>query len=207
MRRWFLRDAKIRAISAVDASQVQLEAEMVVSATYFRPVACGTILQREEQWDLLWSVCVPERFRQHQPALLFTAAQGWSWKKLLQALLNQPRVIITLRGRLGSVFGALLVRGFERAKEGVFVADREAQLFDLTRMRAHAWRFGREDYVAQWSPERLCIGCDTDGRVALTLDSSLEHAQLEACNVFGCDGPIAAEGDRVSLVKLEVYRF
>jgi hypothetical protein len=191
----------------VDAAAVKLEDDMVVSATYFRPVACGSILEREEQWDLLWSVCVPERFRQQHPTLLYSAAQGWSWKKLLKALLNQPRVIITLRSAAGSVFGALLVRGFERGKEGVFVADREAQLFDLSRMRAHCWRFGREDYVAQWTSDRLCVGCDHDGRVALTLDASLEHAQLDACNVFGCEGPLAAEGERAALVKLEVYRF
>ena len=170
-------------------------------------MACGSVLQREEQWDLLWSVCVPERHRQQQPAVIFSAGEGWSWKKLLKTLLNQPRVIIAMRGRLGSVFGALLVRGFERGKEGVFVADREARLFDLTRMRSYGWCFGREDYVAQWSAERLCIGCDVEGRVALTLDQSLEHAQLDACNVFGCEGPVAAEGDRVSLVKLEVYKF
>ena len=33
------------------------------------------------------------------------------------------------------------------------------------------------------------------------------YAALDACNVFGCEGPVAAEGDRVSLVKLEVYKF
>ncbi len=207
VRKWFLRDAKIRAISAADTAQLRLDEDMVVSATYFRPVACGSILQREEQWDFLWSRCLPERFKQQQPVVLFSASQGWSWKMLLKTLVNQPRVILMLQGRERSVFGAVLVRGFEKSKEGVFVADREARLVDLTRLQSFEWRFGREDYVAQWSDERICIGCDVEGRVALMLDQALEYAHMDACNVFGCEGPISADGEKVAIVKLEVYKF
>ncbi len=110
--------------------------------------------------------------------------------------------MLALRTRGGEVFGAVLVRGFAK-NQGIFEPDREAKLFDASGGKLFSWEHPAPDYVAMWTETRISIGCDLEGKVALSLDSSLEQVHLEPCAVFA--NPALAKNN--DLIGLEVYSF
>ena len=199
---WTLRDAKVRAIAA---AAPQLDLAFVHQRPYFRPKACGTLVPREELWDFLWGQ-LPERSRHSDPSVIWSSKDGWSWKMLLKAMVNQPNLIIMCKTKeSGTVFGAILVKGFEKASENKYLPDREAIVFTLNEPKAYQWNFGNPDYVGFWSQDRICIGCDDQGNNAIVLEPELETVQLGKCAVFR--NPLLAEKERIMLVALEVYKF